>query len=258
MAILNSSPVVLWTDILVAAIHQDQLNLVWQEVSDASDPSSPPLYAECLTRLIDVHGAVRFPREFMPHLEVEGSASLVDQAVLSLTMSWLEANPGQALGCNVSARNFDTEGLWAQIVERIRAPPRLADRLVIEITETCPFRDVAMARHCLNQVRRLGVRVALDNFGATEISSALLAGLDVDIVKVDPRYIERPQDLRRLVALARRAAPVVVVEGVEISEHLDAAREAGATHVQGCPFFPGAAPTISRDATSGRRREPRW
>ncbi len=245
MTNLDCSPVVLWTDILAAAIDDGRLTLVWQDIA-AADFHAPPLYSECLARLIDTRGVIRFPGEFIPHLEVEGSVPLVDQAVLDLTLNWLEANPNQVLGCNLSARNFDSPELWGQIMRRIRQRRALADRLVLEITETCPLRDIETARHWLNGARAMGVRIALDDFGAAFATSDVLTRLDVDIVKVDADYIDRPKDLARLVAVARGAAPIVVVEGVETAAHLDTALQAGASYVQGRFLRPETWPGLVR------------
>jgi len=218
------------------------------------------LYSECLARLLLPGGNIRMPSAFIPGLEAAGGITELDRFILELTLAELEANPAVSLGCNLSPDNLADDRLWASVVERIAEHPHLASRLVLEITESRPLDEIPQVTQRLAQVRELGCRIAIDDFGAGYASPFRLLGLDmeVDIVKIDKSFLHARQrtpsgkdNLLRIVGLGLCLAPVVVAEGIETKEQLMMTRAAGATHGQGFLFprdTPGRWRTIDRCA----------
>jgi EAL domain-containing protein (putative c-di-GMP-specific phosphodiesterase class I) len=206
--------------------------------------SDETLYKECLATLIDTDGIAHGASEFIPHLENSGRLPILDRHVLDLTLDRLEAYPEALLGCNLSASNLDSVESWDHIVQRIAARPHLVRRLILEITESRDFADVGLAREMLAKTRSLGCMVAIDDFGAGYATEDRLSAIKADIVKLDATFVRGHRTklacgstkLDYMVAAALRAAPIVVVEGVETVEEYRAASLAGATHVQGYLF----------------------
>ena len=96
----------------------------------------------------------------------------------------------------------------------LRAHPGVAERLIVEITETAAIHDIDETRGFVARVKDLGCRIAIDDFGAGYTSFRNLRKLGVDIVKIDGAFVQnltRSEDdrafVRTLIDLARAARP---------------------------------------------------
>lgn len=146
-----------------------------------------------------------------------------------------------------------------QLVDDVRAA--LADsglqpaQLVLEITETALIDDITDAREVLLSLRELGVRIAIDDFGAGYSSIGYLHHLPVDILKIDRGFIaaiddgdERAGIAEGLVRLATTMQLNTVAEGVEQADQLTALIGWGCTYAQGWLWAP------AQPADEARRR----
>lgn len=116
------------------------------------------------------------------------------------------------------------------------------DRLTLELTESETPADQEGAHRTLDQLRAMGVRIALDHFGRGHSGLGRMQRLQADHVKIDRSYISgflsKPVDraiVEGLVAMAHRMGYLVYATGVEDPAALDALAEAG------CDFLQGAA-----------------
>ena len=139
---------------------------------------------------------------------------------------------GQSLG----DREFHRDAVAA--LER--AGEAVCRRLCLEITETAAITDVADAAAFTERVRALGVRVALDDFGAGASSFGYLRELSSDVLKIDGRYIRNMLDdalddaaVRCFVDVARLTGMKTVAEHVDRPELLERVRAIGIDYVQG-------------------------
>lgn len=143
--------------------------------------------------------------------------------------------------------------------EVVRLERDALDRLhvVLEITERAVLARPAEVLAACRWARRHGWGVALDDVGAEDGSLAMLPLLDPDVVKLDLQLIQRRPDVHvastmtAVLAHAERSGALVLVEGVETTEHLARARALGARLVQGfllgrpSPHIPGELPRQS-------------
>ena len=113
----------------------------------------------------------------------------------------------------------------------LRANSGVAERLIIEITETAAIQDLHDARGFVTRVKDFGCRIAIDDFGAGHTSFRNLRKLGVDIVKIDGAFVQnivKSDDDRAfvhtLIDLARRLGLKTVAEWVQDE---DAAAAAG-------------------------------
>jgi diguanylate cyclase (GGDEF)-like protein len=113
--------------------------------------------------------------------------------------------------------------------------------LVLEITETVMMADYELASMRLQQLKDLGVRIAMDDFGTGYSSLGYLSRLPVDILKMDRSFLSSnaPPEATGLaaaiIALGRNLGVRVVAEGIESAEQYEALRELGCDYGQG--FF---------------------
>jgi EAL domain-containing protein (putative c-di-GMP-specific phosphodiesterase class I) len=123
--------------------------------------------------------------------------------------------------------------------------------LVLEVTESAFAEDLEKVCAVLSEVRRRGISVAIDDFGAGYSSLAYLSRLPVDSVKIDAVFV---RDFSRggeaiiaaTLALAQKLQIEAVIEGVETADSLDQVRRLGATKVQGYLFARPMPATLLR------------
>ena len=124
------------------------------------------------------------------------------------------------------------------------------DRLIFEVIEHEEVLDPGHLKAIAAEYRRLGLRIALDDFGAGFCGLNLLADLSVDIVKLDRRLIHQIEDrpksaaiVESMVVLANRLGCDLIAEGVESTDEYETLRALGITLMQGHLF---AHPAIER------------
>jgi diguanylate cyclase (GGDEF)-like protein len=128
------------------------------------------------------------------------------------------------------------------------------DRLLVEITETGKLLDTPTSIAVCHELKRLGVRLSVDDFGTGLSSLARLRDLPVDEVKIDRSFItnvdhdeSRHRFVAGVLAFAERIGLTVVAEGVEREAERDALTELGCHLAQGFLFSP-PVPAESVDA----------
>jgi EAL domain-containing protein (putative c-di-GMP-specific phosphodiesterase class I) len=120
--------------------------------------------------------------------------------------------------------------------------------LTLEITEQAAIEDLQVARHTLQALRALGVRVAIDDFGTGFSSLSYLSRLPADTVKIDRAFVRRvaadPRDRRVVRAIADLAHDLgmdVTAEGIETTEQCRVLREISCDRGQGYLWSPPVA-----------------
>ncbi|MBV8332913.1 MAG: EAL domain-containing protein, partial [Candidatus Eremiobacteraeota bacterium] len=118
-------------------------------------------------------------------------------------------------------------------------------KLKLEITETAIMRNADQARSTLEALRRNGVQIVLDDFGAGQSSLGYLHRLPIAGLKIDRSFVSPlPADVsavaivRSIVALAQALGLYTVAEGVETAEQLETIRALGVHNAQGFYFSP--------------------
>lgn len=146
---------------------------------------------------------------------------VVDEAIsAALAMSALDQQ--FQMSVNLSAQMVDKPSLvpnFSEIVRRRNIDPH---RLTIEVTETSSVRNRPAAVHNLSQLRAMGFRLSIDDFGTGEASLAYLADLPSDELKLDRRFVSRllthkrdREIIRSTIDLAHALGQIVVAEGIE-------------------------------------------
>jgi EAL domain-containing protein (putative c-di-GMP-specific phosphodiesterase class I) len=147
------------------------------------------------------------------------------------------------MNVNISASQIPRPGFRDGIAKALTTEGFPATALCLEVTES--MLTDTMAATALTQVRELGVKVAIDDFGIGYSSLSYLRRLPVDVVKLDRSFLEdidgdpRGQGfVGAVIALAHAAGKPVVFEGIETQHQFDIAVETGADVVQGFFFAP--------------------
>ncbi|MCW2318257.1 diguanylate cyclase (GGDEF)-like protein [Rhodoblastus acidophilus] len=184
------------------------------------------------------------PGVFIPIAEESGLVIPLGEYVLRQSCEDAKSWPHSVrVAVNFSAHQF-ARGDLAETVRRVlhetRFPP---SRLEAEITETALMSDADNVLATLDELRKMGVRVALDDFGAGYSSLAYLSRFRPDKVKIDQCFVREMGKnaaalaiIKAVRALARELHIDMLVEGVETPEQLEILRANGADEAQGFLF----------------------
>jgi EAL domain-containing protein (putative c-di-GMP-specific phosphodiesterase class I) len=161
----------------------------------------------------------------------------------------------------VQVRNRKFVDVVREILAETKADPA---RLVLEITETVLIDDPLTAKARLEDLRKLGVKLALDDFGAGYSSLAYLQQLPFDKLKIDRGFVAALDQsanagviIQAIVTLGRALGMSVLIEGVETEEQRVLLRLAGCNEMQGFLFAkPATAEAIDRILASGSALAP--
>jgi EAL domain-containing protein (putative c-di-GMP-specific phosphodiesterase class I) len=248
---------------LRAGLHNEEFVLVYQPKMAALQGRVTGF--EALVRWQRPGGGLVSPADFIPAAERTGmigalGALILDKACAQIA-AWLAAGePVVPVAVNVSPLQL-LDPDFASLVARAMAVHRVpAWALTIEITETAAATHLEAARERIAEFGALGLKVALDDFGAGVSSLNILRSLPLQTVKIDRLLIDPMPAadavavVRAVCQLARALRLSVVAEGVETPDHADAATAAGCDELQGYHF---SRPLPSAEAMAWlRRRQP--
>lgn len=228
---------------LLAACHYIENRLEFaREPVCRTDLSGGVLYRECLARFSDGQRNLLRPAVFLPRIAAMGLMRWFDQLVVRRTIDSLRADAQAIYGCNVSATSATDDAAWRAIFDALDDAPSVAQRLVIEITETAPLHPVA-GRAFVSRFRQSGCRIAIDDFGVGYSAANHIVVGNPDIVKMDRSMLVLIRhnavgryQLRRLVAQAYEHARDIVAEGVESELDRQVMMDAGIPWAQGYHF----------------------
>ncbi|MFO1071428.1 MAG: EAL domain-containing protein [Geminicoccaceae bacterium] len=213
-----------------------------------------PRYVLADRRLVAVEALLRWehpvlgtlaPDRFIDVAQASGQMREIGRWVLdracAQSRAWRDAGRPLCVAVNLSPAEFRQPQL-AQQVGRCLAETGLDPSLLeLEIGESvCLERDGAAVTPSVTELKRLGVRLAIDNFGTGYTSLAYLKWLPFDVLKVDGSFIGNvdrdPRDeaiVTTIVALARRLDKIVVAEAVENADQLATLARLGCHQAQG-------------------------
>jgi diguanylate cyclase (GGDEF)-like protein len=226
------------TDEIVAALNERRIALAFEPVVEAQ--SRNVTFYECLMRVHRSNGAIAHANEIIPVAEQLGLVRMLDYRVLELVVNEMAGAPALNASVNVSPDSTLDPDWWAGLGGLLRANSGVAERLIIEITETAAIQDVDDTRGFVTRVKDLGCRIAIDDFGAGNTSFRNLRKLGVDIVKIDGAFVQnimKSSDDRAfvhtLVDLARRLGLKTVAEWVQDEEAAKLLLSFGCNFLQG-------------------------
>lgn len=190
-----------------------------------------------------VHGMVS-PSEFITLAEyaglIEPLTHWVMEAAFRHRRAWHEAGLDLPLAVNLSAHDLQNPGLLQRYEGLVATWGAAPDWIQFELTESAVMQDPASALATLDGLKRLGVSLAIDDFGIGHSSLSYLQRLPVDAIKIDQSFVtpilESPRTtaiIHSVLALGHDLGLEVVAEGVENRMIWDKLAELGCDVVQG-------------------------
>ncbi len=204
---------------------------------------------EALVRWQDPEWGLIWPSEFIPLAEETGLIVPLGQWVLQQAClqakQWHEAMDGRPfhMAVNLSVRQFAAENLLDFVREALKESGLSPEILQLEITESMVMRDIGANVKLLKQLKELGVRIGLDDFGTGHSSLMYLKRLPVDVLKIDRAFVEEIASsnydtaiAHSIISLAESLKLEVIAEGVETVQQMERLKQEGCYKMQGYLF----------------------
>jgi diguanylate cyclase (GGDEF)-like protein len=224
--------------LLRIAVERDILSLVYQPIQNVVTGRTDGV--EALMRLKMLDGTSVPPSLFIPVAERTGAILELGLWVIrTVCKEMLVDNHVQIVSVNVSPIQLQTPGFAASVAAILMETGVPGNRLAFEITEGLEMEMHSKLLRCISDLKLLGVKIWLDDFGTGFAGLSWLRLIDFDTVKIDRSFLHdcaTPQGrsmLRDIVALVRNRGHRIIVEGVETDEQFALMREFKIEHVQG-------------------------
>jgi len=237
-----------WATRLAEALDENRFLLYAQRIEGLQRIASARpagIHAEVLLRKVARDGTMSLPGAFLPAAERFHIISRVDRWVLDHVIAWMTGIPLleslEMLSVNLSGQSVGDAAFHHWAMGRLAAAgPAICHRLCLEITETAAVTNLTDAARFIERVRELGVRVALDDFGAGASSFGYLKTLPVDFLKIDGQFVRDlvsdPLDqaaVRSFTDVARVAGMRTIAEFVDNHAVMERLRAMGVDYAQG-------------------------
>ncbi|MGN5374775.1 EAL domain-containing protein [Sphingomonas hankookensis] len=222
------------------ALSLDQLRIVYQPV--VSLDGGRICGFEALLRWEHPTRGLLIPGEFLGVAEESKLIEPIGEWVLRTACHDAATWPGAArLSVNLSGAQFANPALPAIIANALARSGLAADRLELDIEEASVLRDMRAAIGVFATLRGIGVRLALNDFGAGPASMTCLRRLPFDRIKIDPSFVRGVGDpegrnaavIRAIATMADMLGIDTTAKGIEYHDELAALRDLGCTDVQG-------------------------
>ena len=225
----------------------EQLTVHYQPIVELA--STDIVGFEALVRWNHPRRGLVFPDDFIPLAEQTSLITEIDDHVwmeaCRQAAVWARQYPDERarfVSVNVSGRDLGRTNLAARLSAALEYAALDPYLLVVELTETFLVDDNEIAARTLEEVRGLGVKIALDDFGAGYASLDYLRRLPIDIIKLDKAFTQELPGSRARVfveavgQLAQDLGASAEAEGIETLEQLECLRSAGWQLGQGYYF----------------------
>lgn len=237
---------------LHAALEREEFLLYYQP--KVSLASGEVVGAEALLRWRHPQKGILTPDKFLPVAEETGLIVAIGAWVLRAACRQAKALEdgglaAQSIAVNLSAKQFEHKRLVQEVAAALEESGLQAGLLDLEVTETCAMGNVGRSIEVLEALRRLGVRVSIDDFGSGYSSLSYLKRLPIDTLKIDRAFVrDTPGDAddvaitTAIISMARSLNLNVVAEGVETEAQLGLLKDRGCNEAQGALFAMPLAP----------------
>jgi len=207
-----------------------------------------PMGAEALVRWKKADGTIVSPGDFIPVFESNGFIIKLDYYVWDKVCQLIKNNlnhrgDSEVISVNVSRVNlYNPEFLESlvNLVEKYKIPPKY---LHLELTESAFSDDAQMIQNAVDYLHKAGFTILMDDFGSGYSSLNVLKDIDIDVLKIDMRFLSKGSSeersekiLEAVIKMAKSLDMQVIAEGVEEEKQVKMLKRLGCDYIQGYYF----------------------
>lgn len=239
--------VMAWVSRLNQALEEERLQLRCQRIApispDAIEHDGP--HYEILLSMTDESGLMVSPSEFMQAAERYNRMQAVDRWVIDNVFKWMQENPQKVAdmggySINLSGHSLNDENLLEYIFEKFATYKVPREKVCFEVTESTAIANLGDAADFIREMKKIGCRFSLDDFGAGLSSYSYLKNLPVDYIKIDGAFIrDLAKDdkdfamVKSINEMGHLLGKKTIAEYVEDQFILDKLKEIGVDFAQG-------------------------
>jgi len=218
-----------WIQTINQALEKDRLRLYYQEIRSLQEQGKPATHAELLLRMQDDDGNIISPMSFLPAAERFHLMPVVDRWVIHKAFQEMakirDANKKVGIkrfNINLSGQSLSDPDLLDYIRAELAMSRITANDVCFEITETAAISNLSAASTLIDELRKIGFRFALDDFGSGLSSFGYLKNLKVDYLKIDGTFIRDIASDTADHAMVRSINQVAHVMGIQtVAEYIE-------------------------------------
>ena len=227
------------------ALRQGQIRPWLQPIVDRNGKT---VGAEALVRWIHPKDGIRPPYSFIPVFERNGMIADLDlyiwRCCCSILQRWQKEGDERFISVNISPKDFQFLNVGEELKKMVKEYSVDPAKLRLEITETVMMTNPEKRMEMLEDLRKNGFIIEMDDFGSGYSSLNMLKDMPVDVLKIDMAFLRKTEDrggrgqmiVREIIALARELNIISLTEGVETAEQYGQLQDMGCEMYQGYYF----------------------
>ena len=226
-----------WLARIREAVDEDQIIPHFQPIAETA--TGRVAKYEALARIQTTDGSISSPGQFMRVAKNSRYYPDITRTIIEKSLAVFRRRP-EDLSVNLSVLDIEHEETRTLILETLEQDPDLARRLTLEIVEQEGIQHFSAIKEFVDQVRKHGASLAIDDFGSGYSNFKTVVDLNIDYLKVDGSIIQRVCDdpvvsnlLEVIKSFAESAGLRLIAEFVDSQEILDYLSSRGIEFVQG-------------------------
>lgn len=220
-------------------IRDGELRMVYQPRYDTH--SGTITAAEALVRWQHPRHGLLMPDQFIPLAEETGLINALSDWVLHTACHDAQSQlQGMSVSVNLSAAEFQDPGLYNRVKNALESTGLHSSRLEIEVTENVTLQDPVKTQMAMEQIKALGVKFLIDDFGTGFASLSYLRAFPFDGIKLDKSFIlpmnqsrMALQIVENMISLGKAYSLNVTAEGVETRQQMEQLSQLHCDSLQG-------------------------
>ncbi|ARN75336.1 DUF1631 family protein [Oceanicoccus sagamiensis] len=233
-----------WIDQLSNVLESDKLCLRGQQISASSGQDKEPHY-EILLAIKDDNGNLTSPIEFIEAAECYNRMQRVDRWVIEQAFRWLSSLAENnitlpSISINLSGNSMNDDQFMDYILEKFAQFKVPTNKICFEVTETATINNLSEAADFIREIKKLGCKSSLDDFGSGNASYQYLKHLPVDYLKIDGMFVKdihtNADDfalVKSIHEIAHLMGKQTIAEYAESKEVIALLQEIGVDYLQG-------------------------
>jgi diguanylate cyclase (GGDEF)-like protein/PAS domain S-box-containing protein len=234
-----------WVARINEALENDRLCLFGQRIVPLQSAGAQAAHYELLVRMVDADGELVQPMAFIPAAERYGLMRLIDRWVIHSAFEWVAGRTATGaedvfVAINLSGQSLEDDDFVGFVRSELETSGANPKRLCFEITETAAIANWSRAVEYMAELKIMGCRLALDDFGSGMASFGYLKAMPVDFIKIDGVFVrDMAHDsidaamVEAIHQIGHVMGKRTIAEFVESADVLERLREIGVDFAQG-------------------------